>query len=73
MSKDIELITTAELASLLRISRQTVNNWLKLGLPSFKVANTRRFELCKVFSWLNSKKAPLEKLERLANIHSNLK
>lgn len=45
-------VKTDELARLLRISRQTVYNWCKLGMPSFKLSNSRRFLLHDVFAWI---------------------
>ena len=52
-------ITVPELARLLKVSRATIYNWLKIGLPSIKIANSRRFELHDVCAWLNTKKAAI--------------
>ena len=52
-------ITVPELARLLKVSRATIYNWLKIGLPSIKIQNSRRFELHDVCAWLNTKKAAI--------------
>ena len=47
------LRTAAELAEHLGVTRQTVYNQLKIGMPSIKVGRARRFRLADVDAWLD--------------------
>ena len=47
-----EYITTEELRQWLKISKNTANNWRRLGLPFIRFGNTVRYEKEKVQKWL---------------------
>lgn len=46
-------ITTAELAELLKVSRQAIYNWRMNGLPFVKIGSRIRFDLEAVNEWIN--------------------
>ncbi len=46
------LINTDELIKELGVSRQTIYNWRKQGMPCIKVNNTIRFDFKDVIAWL---------------------
>jgi excisionase family DNA binding protein len=46
-------ITTAELAEALKVSRQTLYDWRKKGLPFIKIGSRIRFDLEAVNEWIN--------------------
>jgi len=50
-----EYITTEELCQWLKISKNTANNWRRLGLPFVRFGNTVRYEKVKVQKWLEEK------------------
>lgn len=47
-----ELITTKELSSLLKVTRQTIGNWRREGMPFMKFGTTIRFDYEEVMEWL---------------------
>lgn len=55
-SEDKMFVNAAQLAQLLHISRPTLYSWIRLGLPSFKIGNIRRFLLHEVLAWIQAKK-----------------
>lgn len=46
------LISVDELTKELKISRPTVYSMLRKGMPSLKVGRRRKFQLAKVYDWL---------------------
>lgn len=50
-----ELLTTEKLSEILKVSRITIYNWRKKGLPCIKIGRTVRFDLEKVMEWIESK------------------
>lgn len=50
-----ELVTTKELSSLLKVTRQTVANWRKEGLPFMKLGRSIRFDYDEVIEWLKER------------------
>jgi excisionase family DNA binding protein len=52
-----EYITTEELAEKLKVTRQTISNWRKEGLPFLKLGRAVRFDLDKVKEWIEKKGA----------------
>lgn len=51
-----EILTTNELAELLKVSRNTINSWRKKGMPFLKGDTAIRFDKEAVTKWLNEKK-----------------
>lgn len=47
-----KLLTTKELSEYLSVSRWTINDWRKAGMPFLKLNRVVRFELDKVMQWL---------------------
>jgi excisionase family DNA binding protein len=53
---DREILTKTELMEYLRISRGTVDNWMKKqGMPFFKVEKKVLFRKSNIDTWLESK------------------
>lgn len=50
-----ELITTKELSSLLKVTRQTIGNWRREGMPFMKFGTTVRFDYDEVIEWLKER------------------
>lgn len=50
------LLTLTELMELLKVSRGTINNWRKKGMPYMKGEKAVRFNKDDVMEWLNEKK-----------------
>lgn len=50
------LCTAAELADYLGVTRATIYNQLKLGMPSIKIGRARRFRLADVDAWLEGQR-----------------
>jgi hypothetical protein len=48
------LLTKAELAALCRVRTRTVENWMKLGMPYYKIHRVVRFKLGDVISHLDA-------------------
>lgn len=55
MQNKLQLLTTAELMDLIQVSRGTLTNWRKEGLPFHKVGRLVRFNQEEVFEWLEGK------------------
>jgi phage terminase Nu1 subunit (DNA packaging protein) len=54
-----QLITTKELSASISLSPRTIQRYMKLGLPHFKVNNGRPlFSLDAVMDWLKNYKRP---------------
>ena len=51
-----ELMTSQEIADHFKVTMQTVYNWRKEGVPSFKIGREYRYELEKVMMWLKNRK-----------------
>lgn len=47
-----EYITTSELAEFLKVSRQAIYNWRKIGLPFIKIGSRIRYDLEAVNEWI---------------------
>lgn len=50
----MEYLTTEELAKELKVTRQTVYNWRKSGLPSYKFGRSVRFIRQDVEGWIKT-------------------
>ena len=50
-----ELLTTEELCKMLKVSRVTIHNWRKKGLPCIKIGKTIRYDYEEVMEWIESK------------------
>lgn len=46
--------TVDEYAERLKVSKGTVFNWVRLGLPSFRIGQTRRIVIEKADRWLEA-------------------
>ena len=52
-----KLLTTKELCEMLKVSRITIQMWIKEGLPvEIKTGKTHRFKYEPVREWLNNKR-----------------
>lgn len=47
-----KLITNKELQELLNVSRYTIYDWMKEGMPHIKIKKTVRFNKTEVEKWL---------------------
>jgi len=47
-------LTVEELADVLKITRSTVYEWKKLGLPYIKIGKTIRFDSGSIEQWVKS-------------------
>lgn len=47
-------LTTTELAKKLNVTRQSIYNWIKKGLPFVKVGSVIRFDPDQVQEWIDS-------------------
>lgn len=47
-----QYITTEELSQRLQVTRQTLNNWRKQGLPFIKIGRAVRFDMDEVNKWI---------------------
>jgi excisionase family DNA binding protein len=55
MNKDpvnIELLNAQDMMELFKVTRQTINNWMKQGLPHIKIGKTLRFDKQEVIAWV---------------------
>ena len=48
-------VTISDLCDLLKVTRQTLNNWRKKGMPCEKFGKIVRFDKDKVYEWLKSR------------------
>lgn len=46
-------VTIVELAENLKVTEQTIRNWMKEGLPSIKIGRARRYEPEAVQKWID--------------------
>ena len=54
------LITTEELATILRVTSQTIRNWVAHGkIPHIQVGRRNLFQKGSIQKWLNQKEEPL--------------
>ena len=54
------LITTEELATILRVTSQTIRNWVARGkIPYIQVGRRNLFQMGSIQKWLNQKEEPL--------------
>jgi excisionase family DNA binding protein len=51
-----EYLTTKDLTEKLKVTRETIHQWRKQGLPFFKVGGSIRFDPEKVNEWITQKK-----------------
>lgn len=48
------LLNKAELAVFFRVRTRTIENWMRLGIPYFKINRTVRFKLVDVMTYLEA-------------------
>ena len=53
---DKEILTSEELSELLKVTRGTLNNWRKKGMPYLKGDRAVRFNKSEVMKWINESK-----------------
>ena len=51
-----KLLTTNELAELMKVTTQSIYNWRKQGMPFYKIGKSVRFDLEEIREWLKTKK-----------------
>ena len=55
MRTDSNILTTAEVAGLFRVHRNTVGAWVKAGMPCYRAsAKHIRFDLNQVKDWMKA-------------------
>lgn len=54
------MIKTKELTEYLKVHENTVYNYIKLGMPHYKIGKELRFELEEVKEWLRNKNNNME-------------
>lgn len=54
MSAGIKLMKISDVAEVFDVTNRTVMNWLKLGMPRYKVGNTTRLDLDEVKEWIKN-------------------
>lgn len=50
---EIELLTVEEMMKKFKVSKVTIYNWIKTGLPSIKMGRTLRFDSKEVMEWVD--------------------
>lgn len=48
-----ELLTVEDLMKRFKVTRATIYNWIRKGLPSAKIEGTRRFKPDEVNKWVD--------------------
>lgn len=54
MPADYKYLTIEDLIEMLQVTRSTIYNLKKKGLPFIKIGSNVRFEQTEVINWLNS-------------------
>jgi len=54
MPADYKYLTIEDLIEMLQVTRSTIYNLKKKGLPFIKIGSNVRFEQSEVINWLNS-------------------
>lgn len=61
----VELLTTKELESLLKVTSVTIWRWRNQGMPFEKINNSIRFDRNKVLHWLDNKEGNISKTSQV--------
>lgn len=51
------MLTRKELSELLKVSKRTIDRYVKMGMPSIKASKAVRFEIDEVMKWLKGDKS----------------
>ena len=54
MSADIKFLTVEEVSEMLQVTRTTIYNLKKKGLPFFKIGKNIRFDQQEVLEWIKA-------------------
>lgn len=54
MSSDIKFLTVEEVSEMLQVTRTTIYNLKKKGLPFFKIGKNIRFDQQEVLDWIKT-------------------
>ena len=54
MSADVKFLTVEDVSEMLQVSRITIYNLKKKGLPFLKIGKTIRFDQQEVLDWIKS-------------------
>jgi excisionase family DNA binding protein len=56
MSSEVKFLTIEQVAEMLQVTKMTIYNFQKKGLPFIKLGKNLRFDKDDVIEWVNSKK-----------------
>jgi excisionase family DNA binding protein len=56
MSAEVKFLTIEQVAEMLQVTKMTIYNFQKKGLPFIKLGKNVRFDKDDVIEWVNSKK-----------------
>lgn len=56
MSSEVKFLTIEQVAEMLQVTKMTIYNFQKKGLPFIKLGKNVRFDKDDVIEWVNSKK-----------------
>lgn len=56
MSSEVKFLTIEQVAEMLQVTKMTIYNFQKKGLPFIKLGKNVRFDRDDVIEWVNSKK-----------------
>ncbi|HBQ85430.1 MAG TPA: DNA-binding protein [Syntrophomonas sp.] len=64
MSSEVKFLTIEQVAEMLQVTRMTIYNLQKKGLPFIKLGKNVRFDKDDIIEWVNSNKVTLVKDEK---------
>ena len=64
MSSEVKFLTIEQVAEMLQVTRMTIYNLQKKGLPFIKLGKNVRFDKDDIIEWGNSNKVTLVKDEK---------
>jgi excisionase family DNA binding protein len=64
VSSEVKFLTIEQVAEMLQVTRMTIYNLQKKGLPFIKLGKNVRFDKDDIIEWVNSNKVTLVKDEK---------
>jgi excisionase family DNA binding protein len=64
MSSEVKFLTIEQVAEMLQVTKMTIYNLQKKGLPFIKLGKNVRFDQNDVIEWVNSNKVKTVKQEK---------
>lgn len=63
MNSEVRFLKESEVRERLGVSRGTINNWKKRGLPHLKMGRCVRFNIEQVLAWISEKQSSANKVD----------